>query len=99
VSAFQTGSGKTHTMIGANVLHHEERGLVPRIMEHIFHVQAASPPQFVYETRCSFIEIYLDKLSDLLAPVKARALKLRERGDGSFFTTATQVWAIAWGFL
>jgi hypothetical protein len=87
----QTGSGKTHTMIGSNVLHHDARGLVPRIMEHIFHVQEASPPQFVYEVRCSFIEIYLDKLADLLAPVKDRALKLREREDGSFFTTAAQV--------
>ena len=41
---------------------------------------------------CSFIEIYMEKLSDLLAPGATRHdLKIRQRPDQSFFVVATEV--------
>ena len=58
----QTGSGKTHTIIGDDTL----PGLAPRTFERIFQLAADHQAQFDVHVSCSMLELYNDKLIDLL---------------------------------
>eukprot|EP00730_Choanoeca_flexa_P003815 TRINITY_DN11513_c0_g1_i1.p1 TRINITY_DN11513_c0_g1~~TRINITY_DN11513_c0_g1_i1.p1 ORF type:complete len:1296 (+),score=285.48 TRINITY_DN11513_c0_g1_i1:64-3951(+) len=73
----QTGTGKTFTIEGA--LEGEHRGVIPRCVSHVFdHIQAA-PEDSQYLVRVSYLQIYNEKISDLLNPGSDN-LKIRERG-------------------
>jgi len=67
----QTGSGKTYTMMGSE----NDRGLIPRICETIFQrmVEGTS-----YRVEVSYLEIYNEKVKDLLKKNSAHNLKVRE---------------------
>jgi len=69
----QTGSGKTHTMLGARggADLAEGDGMIPRMCYHIFRrcrERQRSAPGLEYDISCSFIEIYLERVQDLLRP-------------------------------
>ncbi|EDQ88811.1 uncharacterized protein MONBRDRAFT_25905 [Monosiga brevicollis MX1] len=69
----QTGTGKTFTIEGA--LEGEQRGVIPRAVQDIFtHIQ--------YLVRVSYLQIYNEKISDLLQPSSDANLRIRERGNG-----------------
>ncbi|CAG8638083.1 13701_t:CDS:10 [Rhizophagus irregularis] len=63
----QTGSGKTHTMMG-DMDNEEFKGLIPRIVEQIFHSIIDSPSTMEYTVKVSYMEIYMEKIRDLLNP-------------------------------
>ena len=46
----------------------EEEGLVPRLVREIFRLIALSSQTMEYTVRCSYVEIYLEKVLDLLNP-------------------------------
>jgi kinesin family member C1 len=61
----QTGSGKTHTMHGP--LHGNDRGVMPRAASHVFEYCSKLEEQgWEFEITCSILEIYNEKLRDLL---------------------------------
>ncbi len=78
----QTGSGKTFTMSGLPGLHEEQRGLIPRVIQHLFeklrcqnitdpiHEEdtASSSPScdINYSCACSLVEIHNERIYDLL---------------------------------
>ncbi|XP_068717325.1 kinesin-like protein KIF16B [Montipora capricornis] len=75
----QTGSGKTYSMMGS----HDNQGLIPRICEGLFsgmRNDEENGPS--YRTEVSFLEIYNERVRDLLRPpMKGRpvhSLKVRE---------------------
>ena len=61
----QTGTGKTHTMKGGES--GPERGIVPRCAEYIFHRIAKDRSVYEDTVTASFVEIYCDRLKDLMA--------------------------------
>ena len=64
----QTSSGKTHTMQG--VIHDEElQGIIPRIVKDIFDRKDAmeEDENLKFTITASYLEIYLEKISDLLS--------------------------------
>ncbi|CAG8665270.1 14885_t:CDS:10, partial [Funneliformis caledonium] len=63
----QTGSGKTHTMMG-DMDNEEFKGLIPRIVEQIFQSIISSPSTMEYTVKVSYMEIYMEKIRDLLNP-------------------------------
>ncbi|KAJ6502503.1 kinesin heavy chain [Mycena sanguinolenta] len=63
----QTGSGKTFTMMG-DIESDEYRGIIPRITEQIFQSIVESDAHLEYLVKVSYMEIYLEKIRDLLAP-------------------------------
>eukprot|EP01087_Luapelamoeba_hula_P008087 TRINITY_DN2008_c0_g1_i2.p1 TRINITY_DN2008_c0_g1~~TRINITY_DN2008_c0_g1_i2.p1 ORF type:complete len:485 (-),score=96.29 TRINITY_DN2008_c0_g1_i2:112-1566(-) len=80
----QTGSGKTHTMQGPNIHDPVMKGIIPRIIENIFvHVEEADE-KFEFLVKVSYIEIYMEKIRDLLNPTKSD-LKIRENRDKSVY--------------
>ncbi|RFU27045.1 hypothetical protein B7463_g9316, partial [Scytalidium lignicola] len=64
----QTGAGKSYTMMGTDIDNDEGRGVIPRIVEQIFASILASPGSIEYTVRVSYMEIYMERIRDLLAP-------------------------------
>eukprot|EP01063_Lacrimia_lanifica_P012595 TRINITY_DN1924_c1_g1_i1.p1 TRINITY_DN1924_c1_g1~~TRINITY_DN1924_c1_g1_i1.p1 ORF type:complete len:939 (+),score=385.02 TRINITY_DN1924_c1_g1_i1:78-2894(+) len=64
----QTGSGKTHSMMGVLECE-EEKGLIPRLCEELLERTAAhtaADPEHTYEISMSFLEIYMERVKDLM---------------------------------
>lgn len=75
----QTGSGKTYSMMGSP----DNQGLIPRICEGLFTGMRNSDDNGPsYRTEVSFLEIYNERVRDLLRPpMKGRpvhSLRVRE---------------------
>lgn len=64
----QTGSGKSYTMMGTSIDDDDGRGVIPRIVEQIFTSILSSPANIEYTVRVSYMEIYMERIRDLLAP-------------------------------
>ena len=64
----QTGAGKSYTMMGSDIDDSEGRGIIPRIVEQIFSSIMASPGNIEYTVRVSYMEIYMERIRDLLQP-------------------------------
>ncbi len=70
----QTGSGKTHTMQGGA---RSGPGLTPRVVAGIFDGIAAAADTWEFMVRVSYVEIYLERVRDLLNP-SAMNLTIRQ---------------------
>ncbi|WWC85238.1 uncharacterized protein L201_000100 [Kwoniella dendrophila CBS 6074] len=64
----QTGSGKTYTMMGADIENPALKGLIPRIVQQIFASILSADSVIEYTVKVSYMEIYMEKIKDLLAP-------------------------------
>lgn len=83
----QTGTGKTFSMEGVPG-DKEYAGIIPRVMDDIFdgihHMQA----ELEFLVKVSYVEIYLEKIRDLLAPA-ANNLSVRESRDRGVWVAGT----------
>lgn len=71
----QTGSGKTFTMMGSP----ENQGLIPRICKTLFsRIQAGKEQGTSYRTEVSYLEIYNERVKDLLRKDAMHTLRVRE---------------------
>ncbi|XP_049854546.1 kinesin-like protein Klp98A isoform X1 [Schistocerca gregaria] len=71
----QTGSGKTFTMMGSP----ENQGLIPRICKTLFsRIQAGKEQGTSYRTEVSYLEIYNERVKDLLRKDATHTLRVRE---------------------
>ncbi|KAL0829504.1 hypothetical protein ABMA28_003025 [Loxostege sticticalis] len=60
----QTGTGKTHTMEGTP----DHEGVIPRTFRHIWaHIENTASPDVTHLVSCSYVELYLEDVRDLLA--------------------------------
>lgn len=55
-------------MMGSDIDDEESKGIIPRIVEQIFASILTSPGNIEYTVRVSYMEIYMEKIRDLLAP-------------------------------
>ena len=56
------------TQQGADIDNPSLRGLIPRITEQIFQSIMSSPANLEYLVKVSYMEIYMERIRDLLAP-------------------------------
>lgn len=71
----QTGSGKTFTMMGSP----ENEGLIPRICQNLFsRMKDTSNSDVSFRTEVSYLEIYNERVKDLLGKSQETNLKVRE---------------------
>lgn len=80
----QTGSGKTHTMMGPDLADDELRGITPRIADQIFHAIVHSPPTVEYLVKVSYMEIYMERVRDLLVPERDNLQVHEDRTRGVY---------------
>ncbi|ORX62146.1 kinesin heavy chain [Hesseltinella vesiculosa] len=64
----QSGSGKTYTMMGSDIDDDKAKGIIPRIVEQIFDSIMQAPANLEFTVRVSYLEIYMEKVRDLLNP-------------------------------
>jgi kinesin family member 5 len=64
----QTGAGKSYTMMGSSIDDEQGKGVIPRIVEQIFASIMSSPSTIEYTVRVSYMEIYMERIRDLMAP-------------------------------
>eukprot|EP00499_Haloplacidia_sp_CaronLabIsolate_P015076 CAMPEP_0196775410 /NCGR_PEP_ID=MMETSP1104-20130614/4010_1 /TAXON_ID=33652 /ORGANISM="Cafeteria sp., Strain Caron Lab Isolate" /LENGTH=612 /DNA_ID=CAMNT_0042145575 /DNA_START=68 /DNA_END=1902 /DNA_ORIENTATION=- len=88
----QTGTGKTYTMEGFNSA--EERGIIPRAIEQIFHhIQSNVSPRVRFLVRASYLQIYNEVISDLLRPERSN-LAIREDKKKGVFVEGLSEWVV-----
>ena len=80
----QTSSGKTHTMSGSDMYNEEERGVIPRMVTHVFNKIQNSPSEMEFTVTVSMIEIYMEKIQDLLDKTKTN-LKVGETKEKGIY--------------
>ncbi|KAI7877349.1 kinesin-domain-containing protein [Lichtheimia hyalospora FSU 10163] len=71
----QTGSGKSYSMMGYG----DDHGITPRTCSELFErIKANDDENLTYRVEVSYIEIYNEKVRDLLNPKNKGNLKVRE---------------------
>ena len=70
----QTGTGKTHTMLGGAG---ENRGVIPRAAQQILQF-AQSDTGHSYSIQVAFLQLYMEMLQDLLDPSSDKPIRIRE---------------------
>ena len=81
-----TGSGKTHTIIG-NALDRTEEGLLPRAIRRVFESMDASKCH--YDLKVSAVQLYREKLTDLLDCRTKRVTIREDKKNGVFLEGAS----------
>ena len=89
----QTGSGKTHSMFGPDEVltdfqsvAPELYGLVPRCTIALFEGVENADSESTFIVQCSYLEVYNDKLNDMLSRPVRHDLRMREVGGGKGVT-------------
>ncbi|KAH8061497.1 hypothetical protein JL722_4125 [Aureococcus anophagefferens] len=77
----QTASGKTHTMEGADIGDPVTRGIIPRAAAALFAGVAEAPGEIEFAIKVSFVEIYLERIRDLLDTFGQKKTNLQIRED------------------
>jgi kinesin family protein 5 len=97
----QTGSGKTYSMMG-ELTNPDLQGITPRIVYSIFQTIMSAPSNLEFTVKVSFMEIYMERIRDLLSPNndnlpihedKMRGVYVRDLTE-SFVGSASEVFSI-----
>ncbi|XP_073844331.1 kinesin family member unc-104 isoform X13 [Musca autumnalis] len=73
----QTGAGKSYTMMGKQEEHQE--GIIPMICKDLFkRIAATESDELKYSVEVSYMEIYCERVRDLLNPKNKGNLRVRE---------------------
>ena len=89
----QTSSGKTHTMVGPDFEDPEQQGIIPRMVSTVFDKIENASEDIEFTVKVSMIEIYMEKIKDLLDPSKVN-LKIHEdkAGRGIYINDVTETY-------
>ncbi|EFA83711.1 kinesin family member 3 [Heterostelium album PN500] len=88
----QTSSGKTHTMQGPSIDDAELKGVIPRMINTVFDCITKADENIEFIVKASYIEIYMERIRDLL-DVRKDNLKVREeKGKGVWVDGTTEVY-------
>jgi len=79
----QTSSGKTYTMMG-DLYHRESEGIIPRMVKHVFNCISSSTSETEYTVKLSMMEIYLERIRDLVETSRIN-LNIREDKNKGIF--------------
>jgi kinesin family member 5 len=87
----QTGAGKSYTMMG-DISDGEVQGVIPRIVKQMFDSILESPQSIEYTVRVSYLEIYMEKIRDLLHPMNDNLPIHEEKNRGIYIKGLTEVY-------
>merc|ERR1712012_726326 len=85
----QTSSGKTHTMEGV-IGDPDLQGIIPRIVNDIFNHIYGMEENLEFHIKCSYFEIYMDKIRDLLDPSKVNLAVHEDKNKSVYVKGATE---------
>lgn len=70
----QTGAGKSYTMMGKQ----DEEGIIPYICRDLFSKMDTLDEETLFSVEVSYMEIYCERVRDLLNPKNRSSLRVRE---------------------
>eukprot|EP01091_Cochliopodium_minus_P001063 TRINITY_DN1093_c0_g1_i2.p1 TRINITY_DN1093_c0_g1~~TRINITY_DN1093_c0_g1_i2.p1 ORF type:complete len:956 (-),score=362.75 TRINITY_DN1093_c0_g1_i2:31-2898(-) len=88
----QTSSGKTHTMQGPDIDDDNLKGIIPRMVEDIFNSIAEADESMEFLVQVSYVEIYREKIQDLLNPEKKNLNVRQNQQKGVYIEFCTEVY-------
>ena len=87
----QTGAGKSYTMMG-DLNDESTKGVIPRIAEQIFnYIQHEAAPTIQFLVGVSYMEIYMERIRDLLNPDKVN-LPIHDSPRGPYVKDLTEIY-------
>lgn len=86
----QTGSGKTFTMQGPDIEDLEMQGIVPRMVRTVFNRIDNSSENIEFTVKVSMMEIYMEKIRDLLDPTKSNMQIKTDKNKGVYVADLTE---------
>lgn len=91
----QTSSGKTYTMMGPDLDCKDKKGIIPRMVNTVFKQIMKTEEKIEFLLKVSYCEIYMEKIRDLLNPVKSN-LKIREnKTQGIYIEDLTDIGVVS----
>jgi kinesin family protein 5 len=88
----QTSSGKTHTMQG-RLDNPEHEGIIPRMIRNVFTHIFHSSSDIEFTVKVSMIEIYMEKLKDLIEPTKVNLAIREDKTKGIYIEDLSEHYA------
>lgn len=88
----QTSSGKTHTMQGPDIEDLEMQGIIPRMVRTVFARIETAGEHLEFTVKISMIEIYMEKIRDLLDPTKDNLAVHEEKSKGIYIADVTETY-------
>ena len=79
-------------MMGADIDDEVSKGIIPRIVEQIFASILASPGNIEYTVRVSYMEIYMERIRDLLQPQNDNLPVHEEKSRGVYVKGLLEVY-------
>lgn len=79
----QTSSGKTYTMMG-DLESKDNQGIIPRMVKHVFNHIENSPSEFEYTVKLSMMEIYMERIKDLIQTDRINLNIREDKNRGNF---------------
>lgn len=86
----QTSSGKTFTMTGPDMYSPQMMGIIPRMVSTVFNKIKHSDSALEFQVKVGYCEIYLEKIKDLLQPLKSNLKVHEDRTRGVFIDDLTE---------
>lgn len=91
----QTSSGKTHTMQGPNIEDTELQGIIPRMVRTVFNRIETASEAIEFTVKVSMIEIYCEKIRDLIDPSKDNLRVHEDKQKGVYMQDITEKYVIS----
>ena len=86
----QTSSGKTYTMMGDDIYDLKAMGTIPRMVSTVFqHIERADE-HIEFTVKVSYLEIYMEKIQDLLNDSKANLSMHENKVKGFYIEDLTE---------
>ena len=86
----QTSSGKTHTMQGPDIESIELQGIIPRMVRTVFNRIETASEAIEFSVKVAMVEIYMEKIRDLIDPRKDNLRIHEEKGKGVYMQDITE---------
>lgn len=92
-----TGSGKTYTIMGKALDSNEFEldGLIPRSVDSLFDKMKSFKTPAEFSVKVSFVEIYLEKIRDLLNPANDNLALGEDKAKGVFVRDLSEVYVVS----
>ncbi|KAM0058449.1 putative plus-end-directed kinesin ATPase [Helianthus debilis subsp. tardiflorus] len=89
----QTGAGKTYTMEGAGIREtdNHKKGLLPRVVDELFEAINFCGETAAYKIKLSMVEIYMERVRDLLDLSKDNIQIKEHKGHGILLCGVTEI--------
>ncbi|KAG8649684.1 kinesin-like protein KIN-1 isoform X2 [Manihot esculenta] len=89
----QTGAGKTYSIEGPSILESDDlqKGLLPRVVDDLFECVKSADESDKYTIKLSMVEIYMEKIRDLLDLTKDNILIKESKVQGIMLSGVTEI--------